>query len=142
MTSRAAVLLALSALAVATGGCGERREPGGVAARTSPVALGEPAATTANAAATIDVSLGEYRLQPPDARLARAGVIAFVATNDGQTRHALAVEGSAGEAASATLRPGERATIAVRLPPGTYKWFCPVADHEQRGMVGRVRVAE
>ena len=30
----------------------------------------------------------------------------------------------------------------VRLPPGTYKWLCPLADHERRGMAGRVRVAE
>jgi FtsP/CotA-like multicopper oxidase with cupredoxin domain len=32
--------------------------------------------------------------------------------------------------------------FSVRLPPGTYKWYCPIADHEQRGMFGRVRVAE
>ena len=40
------------------------------------------------------------------------------------------------------LRPGERTVLTVRLPAGTYKWYCPIADHEQRGMAGRVRVAE
>jgi uncharacterized cupredoxin-like copper-binding protein len=72
----------------------------------------------------------------------RAGVIAFEATNDGLLRHALAVDGPSGTARTPSLPPGERATITVRLPPGTYKWYCPVGDHERRGMVGRVRVAE
>jgi uncharacterized cupredoxin-like copper-binding protein len=40
------------------------------------------------------------------------------------------------------LAPGERATLTVQLPPGTYKWYCPIGDHQRRGMVGRVRVAE
>jgi uncharacterized cupredoxin-like copper-binding protein len=40
------------------------------------------------------------------------------------------------------LRRGERTTLTVRLAPGTYKWYCPVGDHERRGMTGRVRVGE
>jgi uncharacterized cupredoxin-like copper-binding protein len=69
-------------------------------------------------------------------------VIAFAATNDGLVRHALAVDGPAGQVRTPALAPGERATLTVQLPPGTYKWYCPLGDHQRRGMVGRVRVAE
>ena len=135
------VIVLLSAAAALLGGCGEDRDAGG-GVRTSPVPVGEPPATTAAAVATVDVSLEDYRLVPQSPRVARHGVIAFVATNDGQTRHALAVDGPTGERRSVALRPGERTTIVLRLERGTYKWYCPIADHERRGMVGRVRVAE
>jgi FtsP/CotA-like multicopper oxidase with cupredoxin domain len=141
MTLRAVVLAAL-AIAAALGGCGEQRAAGGGTVRTSPTPVGAPTTTIGAAVATIAVSLVDYRLQPADPRVRRQGVIAFTATNDGQTRHALSVDGPAGEVSSVALRPGERTTIEVRLPRGTYKWYCPLADHERRGMVGRVRVAE
>ncbi len=140
MTSRAAATFAVAALAGA--GCGEAREPGGRAAATSPTPVAERAKTIGNAVAAVDVSLSDYLLTPHNPRVARHGVVAFVATNDGQTTHALAVDGPTGEVKTRPLRPGEQQTISVRLPPGTYKWLCPIADHEQRGMVGRVRVAE
>jgi plastocyanin len=141
MAPRAILPLGLAISAALVGGCGERREPGGTV-RTSPVPVAAPAATTATAVATIDVSLVDYRLAPPSPRVARHGVIAFVATNDGQTRHALAVDGPTGEVRTVALRPGERTTITLRLARGTYRWYCPIADHERRGMVGLVRVAE
>jgi uncharacterized cupredoxin-like copper-binding protein len=135
---RAALALATTMLLAATG-CGEDRGEG---VRTSPAAVGTGSTTFgADADATVPVSLVEFRL-PRNVRVPRSGLIAFEATNDGQSLHALAVIGPAGQARTQTLRPGERTTVEVRLPPGTYKWYCPVDDHERRGMVGRVRVAE
>jgi uncharacterized cupredoxin-like copper-binding protein len=142
LRARATASASLAVLALAAGGCGEERAAGGRADLTSPTPADEPATPAGRAVATVNVSLAEYRLDPANPRVARRGVIAFVATNDGQTTHALAVDGPAGEVSSKTLAPGERRTIQVRLPPGTYKWFCPLADHERRGMVGRVKVAE
>ena len=136
---RLASLCIAAALALPAGGCGEQR---GDATRTTPAPLPPVPATGARAVATIDVSLVDYALDAPDPRVPRAGPIAFVATNDGLVRHALALDAPAGTVRTRTLRLGERAVLTVRLPPGTYKWYCPLADHEQRGMVGRVRVAE
>jgi plastocyanin len=134
-----AALALVAAVSLALGGCGEDRGPG---TRTSPAPVGTGSTTVgANAAATVPVSLVDFRL-PRNVRVPRSGLIAFEATNDGQSLHALAVVGPAGQVRTQTLRPGERTTVEVRLPPGTYKWYCPVADHERRGMVGRVRVAE
>jgi hypothetical protein len=130
-------LIAAATLAVA--GCGEQR---GSATRTVPERVGPVPAPDPRAVAIATVSLVDYALDAGQPRVARAGVIAFEATNDGLVRHALAVDAPAGQVRTRALRPGERATISVRLPPGTYKWYCPIGDHEERGMVGRVRVAE
>ena len=136
-----APLLAAAAVVVsiAAAGCGEARDD---AARTVPEPAGPAATVDARAVATAEVSLVDYALDVRDPRVPRAGLIAFAATNDGLVRHALAVDGPAGTARTPALRLGERRVFTVRLPPGTYKWYCPIADHEQRGMVGRVRVAE
>jgi hypothetical protein len=130
---------AAAAVALALAGCGE---PRGNAAATVPEPLGAPPASAVRAAATAEVSLVDYALDVSDPRVPRAGLIEFAATNDGLVRHALAVDGPAGTASTPALALGERGAFSVRLPPGTYKWYCPIADHEQRGMVGRVRVAE
>ncbi|MEA2192295.1 MAG: hypothetical protein QOI73_2416, partial [Solirubrobacteraceae bacterium] len=134
--ARASSLLAVAALALCA--CGEQRE----SARTTPAPVDDPKPAIGSAVDTVEVSLTDFRLQPANPRIARSGTIAFAATNDGQGRHALRVDGPTGEVSSVALRPGERTTIAVRLPRGTYKWYCPIGDHERRGMVGRVRVAE
>ncbi|MGI8730885.1 MAG: hypothetical protein ACR2LK_13015 [Solirubrobacteraceae bacterium] len=139
MSTRAATLSLLVVLALVIAGCGEQRDQ---AARTTPTPLETMLTTPPAAVATVAVSLTEYSLTPSDPRVRRAGLIAFVATNDGQRRHALRVDGPAGEATSETLAPGERTTIVLKLPPGTYKWYGPLGDDEERGMVGRVRVAE
>ncbi len=136
MVVRAAAVLLL---VLAVGACGEDRGEG---LHTTPAAVGTGATTVGTVVdATVPVSLTDFRL-PRNVRVPRGGVIGFEATNDGQAPHALAVVGPAGQARTQTLKPGERTTVEVRLPPGTYKWYCPVGDHERRGMVGRVRVAE
>jgi uncharacterized cupredoxin-like copper-binding protein len=131
--------LAIAAIALAVAGCGEER---GDLTRTTPVPVGRVATADPRAVATVEASLVDYALEPPEPRVGASGLIAFAATNDGLVRHALAVDGPSGTVRTAALVPGERAIIAVRLPPGTYKWYCPLGDHEQRGMVGRVRVKE
>lgn len=134
MRSRCAVLAA--ALAIVSAGCGESRVYG-------PGAGGKAkGAATGTAVATVRVSEVEYALRPRSARVARAGVIAFEVSNDGSVPHALQVEGPRGDLRTATIAPGTRTTIKFDLPAGTYKWYCPIADHQRRGMVGRVRVAE
>lgn len=132
-------LALIAAVSLAAGGCGEER---GRATRTVLEPVGPVQTTDPRAVAVASVSLVEFMLRVGRSRVPQAGLIAFEATNDGTVRHALAVDAPAGRVSTGPLRPGERATFSVRLPPGTYKWYCPVADHEERGMVGRLRVAE
>jgi plastocyanin len=137
--ARMRAVLPLAAALLALSGCGEQRAD---ATRTVPERVGPVPEPDPRAVATAAVSLVDYALDVEQVRVRRAGRISFEATNDGTVRHALAVDAPAGKVATDALRPGQRATFSIRLPPGTYKWYCPVADHEERGMAGRLRVAE
>ena len=132
-------LVLIAAASLAAAGCGEQR---GRATHTVPDRAGPLATIDPRAVAIASVSLADYALDAEQRRVRRGGRISFEATNDGTVRHALAVDAPAGRVRTRALRPGERATFSVRLPPGTYKWYCPVGDHEERGMAGRLRVAE
>src|SRR5215210_6944482 len=107
-SARAFALASLVAAVLALGACGEERGPDGRAPSTSPTPVSERATTVAKAIATVTVSLADFRLDPVNPRVARGGIIAFVATNDGQTAHALAVDGPAGEVSTVKLAPGEQ----------------------------------
>lgn len=90
---------------------------------------------------TLDVSLVDFRIEPPNPSV-QAGMVTFNVSNDGQAPHNLEVEGPTGEAElEQDLAPGESGELTVDLSePGTYKWYCPVGDHEALGMVGEITV--
>lgn len=119
--------------AIALGGCGENRG-GGARATTTPRTVPQPGPRT------VVVSLTEYRLAPTNPRATAAGDITFEAINDGAANHALAISAPSGGVRTRTLKPGDHATLRLKLPVGTFKWACPIANHEQLGMTGRVRV--
>lgn len=127
------------AASLAAGGCGEQRED---VSRTVPQPLGPVPQVDPRAVAVVEASLGEYQIAPARPRVPSPGVVTFTATNDGTVAHALAVDGPAGQVRTPALVPGQRTTITLDLPAGQYKWYCPILDHERRGMAGRVSVAE
>ena len=88
----------------------------------------------------VTISETEYALDPARPSIA-PGKVTFKVVNDGQVDHALEVHAPSGEEETDTIAPGESATLAVDLSkPGSYKMYCPIANHEQLGMVGRVVV--
>lgn len=132
---------AVLAATVALGACGEDRN--GERATTVPTTETRAAAgARGTPVVTVRVSETDYAIAPPNPRVRRAGILAFEVANDGAVVHALRVEGPAGDLETPAIPPGEGSAIRIDLPRGTYKWYCPIGDHEQRGMVGRVRVAE
>jgi len=74
------------------------------------------------------------------------GHIRFDIENVGTVEHAFEVEGEAGgqkiEFKSPVLKPGEKTTLDVDLPPGEYDAYCPVHDHKDKGMSGKVIVGK
>jgi uncharacterized cupredoxin-like copper-binding protein len=54
--------------------------------------------------------------------------------------HAVEVEGKGVEKESATIEPGERTSLTVRLKKGTYEFYCPVGNHRSAGMEGTLTV--
>lgn len=91
---------------------------------------------------TIEVNETEFSLDPADITLDQPGTYVFRAVNSGGVVHALEIEGEGIEEETENVQPGESTKLEVNLDPGTYKLYCPVGDHEERGMVGTVTVEE
>lgn len=84
---------------------------------------------------TIQVSETEYRLgvEPRDGLV--PATYTLVVDNQGSQPHALAVRGPGTDDRTRLLRPGtDPVELAVRLRPGRYVLWCPVAGHRDRGM--------
>jgi uncharacterized cupredoxin-like copper-binding protein len=81
----------------------------------------------------INVDERDFSIEIPSMELT-AGTYTFVATNSGQTTHALEIEGQGIEEETAELAPGEEGELAVTLEPGDYELYCPVDGHKDMGM--------
>jgi plastocyanin len=89
---------------------------------------------------TIEVQETEFSLNPSEITLDQPGTYVFRAVNSGDVVHALEIEGEGIEEESGDIEPGQSVEFDVNLDPGTYKLYCPVGNHEERGMVGTVTV--
>ena len=70
-----------------------------------------------------------------------AGRIRFVIHNAADVVHGFEVEGQGVEEEVAEIQPGATDSLTVTLEEaGTYEIYCPVQDHEQRGMIGTLDV--
>ena len=127
----AAATLLLSGLALA--GCG-----GGGGGSTEQAGSGNAGAPQQ----TVTISEKEYSLTPSTVNIGQPETVAFKVTNDGQTAHALEVEGDGVEQETDTIQPGETQTITVQFSKaGSYEMYCPIDGHEGKGMKGSIRVA-
>lgn len=102
------------------------------------LAAGSPGRAPVSTA--VGVSEREFRLTPYRTRVP-AGEVRFNVTNYGEDTHDLVVRTAAGRVLrrSAEVRPGARATVALKLRSGTYRLSCDVADHAQRGMRATIK---
>ena len=126
--TRPAPLAALAlAGALALGACGGDEQP-------------EPTAERAGASLTVTET--DFALDPPAARLPRAGAVRVAVVNRGRTTHALAIETPDGTRSTGTIEPGRSGTLSVRLPTGRHVWYCPVGDHRERGMRGTIAIGD
>jgi uncharacterized cupredoxin-like copper-binding protein len=99
------------------------------------------AAAPAATGAMQTVSLVDYALEPKTIRIDKPGTYTFEAMNNGQTEHALEIEGNGVEEETETLAPGAKGTITVELKMGEYEMYCPIDSHRDRGMDGSIDVA-
>ena len=130
-------LIALALAAALLAGCGGDDEE---QAATTPEATEEPA-SGGGGGQTVEVSA------PADGSLkfdqetlsAKAGTVTFEFDNPSSVPHAFEVEGNGVEEETDTVTKSN-ASVTVDLEPGTYKYYCPVGQHEQAGMVGELTV--
>jgi uncharacterized cupredoxin-like copper-binding protein len=98
--------------------------------------------TTAEATGTaVKVSLVDFAIKPATVQLDAPGTYTFEVTNDGQTEHALEIEGNGVEEETDTLGPGEAGEVTAELAAGEYELYCPVDGHRANGMEGTLVVA-
>jgi plastocyanin len=145
------VAFVVAALAFALPACGEDREgsvdeSGGSTTTTGTGTTGTGTTTTpaagGPAVATVTMTATEFEFDPKNPRVAKPGTVTFRVRNAGNAPHALEVEGPGGEVETDTIEPGQSATLKANLSrPGSYVLYCPVGDHESRGMKGMVTVA-
>lgn len=97
--------------------------------------------TTGTSEQTFKISETDYKLTPAPLTIPKAGTYTIEATNDGQTDHALNIEGNGlEEQRSDTISPGQSTSITVDLKAGTYRMYCPIDGHQKLGMVGKIEV--
>lgn len=84
-------------------------------------------------AGEVQVSLTDFSIEMPETL--PAGPTTFRVSNDGAVEHNFEVEGQGlEEELEENLAPGDTGTLQVDLEPGTYEIYCPVGDHDDRGM--------
>ncbi len=122
-----ALCVALAALA----GCGgDDDEPN----RTVRVSAGEP----------VRVVASEYAFDPGAIVLASGPAeLRLTLDNQGDLAHDIVVlDGDTEVGGLPSFPGGERRTTTVRVEPGSYRLVCTVADHEELGMKGTLKVRQ
>lgn len=89
----------------------------------------------------VEVRLTEFTIEMPTT--VPPGPVTFSVTNAGTMEHNFEVEGKSIEKKFDTnLKPGETKSLQVELPAGTYTIYCPLDDHQKRGMQLELKVAQ
>ena len=143
---------AMVAIRSAAGAAAAIRAAANAAAMTTLVATGAAAATILAAACAerpaaegepdqrIQIEAVSYSYNPANLS-ARPGTIRFVVANTADEVHGFEIEGQGIEEAIEEIQPGTTDSLTVTLTqPGKYEIYCPVDDHEERGMVGTLTI--
>ena len=121
-------------IALALAGCGSKSKTKAV----SPG--GGSAASGAASGGSLTVKETDFKLDPTNLDVKDPGAVTITVKNDGQTTHALEVEGQGLEKKTSGIAPGATATLTVTLKKGTYEWYCPIDGHKKLGMKGTIKV--
>lgn len=87
----------------------------------------------------IAIALKEYEFVPSRIRT-RPGTVVFVLRNEGRFAHDFHVEGPGVEVYAEKFSPGRTVRVQAVLQEGEYKVSCPLSNHDERGMNGRLIV--
>lgn len=129
-------VLLVAAMVVGLTACADEQEDlDGVEMDTAAVdtARAMPAEPMTAGGDTVEVEMTEFQIDMP--ATLPAGSTIFKVTNSGTVEHNLEIEGQGIEREfPQNLQPGDSNTMEVDLQEGSYVVYCPVADHQGRGM--------
>ena len=103
-------------------------------------ACGSDSGSSEGSSSALEVTETDFALTPSTLTVDAEGEVTIKAVNNGQTEHALELEGSGVEEKTDTVGPGESAELTAELKPGTYELYCPIGNHRQLGMEGTITV--
>jgi hypothetical protein len=114
--------------------------PGQPAGGPAPAPTATPAPTPAEYPSRTRVILDDtpYSLTSSYNKL-KAGPLEFVVFNAGEDDHNLTIDGVQGGTVFAPP-DGEEQSLSVSLPPGSYRLYCSLLDHADRGMQATITV--
>ena len=96
-------------------------------------------------ARTIEVLAYDYRFEPAKIEVAPGEAVAVKLVNKSDHPHNIEFELPSGEKElEKPVPPGESAVLKFTAPqkPGEYTVYCPVANHKEKGMTGKLVVRE
>lgn len=99
---------------------------------------------TVRPGATVNVGADEYRFDPGRIAVSADGRevrLRIVLANRGELAHNIHIrEGERDLASTRSFPAGQRRSVSASLAPGSYRYVCTVADHEELGMVGELEI--
>ncbi|MGA7615098.1 MAG: hypothetical protein WBX15_07945 [Thermoanaerobaculia bacterium] len=107
-------------------------------ATASFTAANETMGTNPAAGATTAVTLTSYRIDIPSTL--PPGERTFVVKNASNIVHGFEIDGQGIQAGVDTIQPGNTARVEANLENGTYRVYCPVDQHVQKGMESQLQV--
>jgi plastocyanin len=100
----------------------------------------QAAGDTTGVVGSVELTATDFKFDPSTVELAKSGEMTFTLVNDGQSTHALEIEGQGIEEETDEIDGGATAELTVDLEPGEYEFYCPVDDHREKGMEGTLTV--
>ena len=119
-------------------------EAEGAGDEATPEAAGDGAATPvaddqpAEAATEVDLVMVDIAFQPAELTIAANTDVTINLPNQGVLPHAFEITDQG--ITSEEIPGGGSGSVVVNLPPGEYKFICPVPGHADAGMVGTLTV--
>ena len=101
--------------------------------------------TNLNEEREIEVVANNINFQPAEIRVRPGQKLSVALLNQGEVEHSIEFELPRGEVKLLNpVPPTESEIIEFYAPeePGSYLYYCPVADHRERGMTGQLIVEE
>jgi plastocyanin len=132
---RTLTALVLATALIAGCGGGDNEQPAATAEATQEPASGGGGGETVDVSAPADGSLKFDQAS----LTAKAGTVTFKFANPSQVPHAFELEGNGVEEATDTITESD-ASVTADLKPGKYEYYCPVGQHRQAGMEGKLTV--
>jgi plastocyanin len=104
-------------------------------------ACGSSDAAVRERSGRFSVTLDDYLIRPQTIQVPRGGKLTVTVTNRGRLGHTFRIRAKTRNVlAFTTLEPGETKSRSFRLGKGTYTMYCVLANHEELGMYGTLRV--